>query len=82
MFAVGAAFGRPPSAYKASIPGGWGHPPLRNVTNLVRRGRCPQRPVTVKTGIVRADEDIRPYCAPRNDGAKNLAPPMGELARR
>ena len=24
--------------------GGWGHPPLRNVTNLVRRGRCPQRP--------------------------------------
>lgn len=28
MFAVGAAFGRPAVAYKASIPGGWGHPPL------------------------------------------------------
>ena len=24
--------------------GGWGHPPLRNMTNFVRRGRCPQRP--------------------------------------
>ena len=41
---AGADMIRPPSAYKASIAGGWGHPPLRNVTNLVRRGRCPQRP--------------------------------------
>ena len=34
----------PPAVGVQSIPGGWGHPPLRNVTDLVRRGRCPQRP--------------------------------------
>ena len=39
------------------------------------------RTYTVGAGR-RADEDIRPYCAPRNDRVKNLAPPMGELARR
>ena len=61
------------------IPGGWGHPPLRNVTNLVRRGRCPQRPVdngcTSVVPLIR--HGLRP-CHLLPCGAKALACIFGD----